>query len=150
MHLQSFWIVSSWYAAVPWHEVGKAGIARIDVLELALSITKPLKMKPAALIFCTKAITIQSEVLQKVLIKPCLCQKTVVMMNQLQIPFTSNRFCNLLHGLVMLELMAILWVGVNLQVQAFVSHAIALDVMNRRIELQVDGFHFTLCNVPVL
>jgi hypothetical protein len=122
----------------------------IDVSKLALTFTKSLEMKSAALVFCAMTIAIQSEILQKVLVKPCLCQETVVVTDQLQIPFTSNRFCNLLHGLVMLELMAILWVGVNLQVQAFVPHAIALDVMNGRIEFQVDGLHFTLCNVPVL
>jgi hypothetical protein len=50
----------------------------------------------------------------------------------------------------MLKLLIIHWIGVYFQVQTFVSHTIALDVMNGRIELQVDGFHFTLCNVPVL
>lgn len=29
MRLQSSWIAFSWRAAAPWHEVGKAGIARI-------------------------------------------------------------------------------------------------------------------------
>lgn len=122
----------------------------IYVPKLALAFTKLLKMKSAALIFCTMTITIQSEVLQEVLVKPGLSQETVIVTNQLQISFTSYRFSNLLHGLVMFKLMAILRISVYLQVQAFISHTIALDVMNGRIELQVDGFHFTLCNVPVL
>ena len=86
----------------------------VYILELALSLTKSLKMKTAALVFCTMTITVQSEILQKVLVKPGLSQETVVVTDQLQIPFTSNRFCNLLHGLVMLELMAILRIDVNL------------------------------------
>ena len=107
-------------------------------------------MKSAALVFCTMTITVHSEIFQEIFVKPGLSQETVVVTNQLQIPFTSNCFCNLLYGSVVLELMAILRIGVYFQIQAFVSYAIALDVMNRRIELQVDGFHFTLCNVPVL
>jgi hypothetical protein len=122
----------------------------VYILELALSLTKPLKMKSAALVFCTMTITVHSEIFQEIFVKPGLSQETVVVTDQLQIPFTSNRLCYLFHSSVMFELLTIFWVSVYLQVQAFVPHAIALDVMNRRIELQVDGFHFTLCNVPVL
>ena len=50
----------------------------VYVPELALSLTKPLKMKPAALVFCAMTITIQSEILQKVLVKSGLSQETVV------------------------------------------------------------------------
>ena len=107
-------------------------------------------MKPAALVFWPVTVSIHSEVLQKVLVKSSLCQEAVVMTNELQIPFATNRLRNLLYSFVVLELLTILWVCVNLQIQAFVSYAIALDVMNGRIELQVDRFHFTLCNVPVL
>ena len=41
----------------------------------------------------------------------------------------------------MFELLTIFRVSVYLQVQAFVPHAIALDVMNGKIELQIDGLH---------
>ena len=150
MHLQSSWIAFAWCAAAPWHEAGKAGIARIDVPELALTFTEPLKMKPTALVFCTMTITVHSEIFQEIFVKPGLSQETVVVTDKLQISFASNRFCNLLHGSVMFKLLTILWVCVDLQVQAFVPHAIALDVMNGRIELQIDGLHFTLCDVPVL
>ncbi len=101
-------------------------------------------MKSAALVFCTMTITVHSEIFQEIFVKPGLSQETVVVTDQLQIPFTSNRLCYLFHSSVMFELLTIFWVSVYLQVQAFVPHAIALDVMNGRIELQVDGFHFTL------
>ena len=66
-------------------QVKPESLAEIGVYvpELALAFTKLLKMKSAALIFCAMTITIQPEILQKVLVKPCLCQEAVVVTNQL-------------------------------------------------------------------
>ena len=50
----------------------------VYIPELALSLTKPLKMEPAALVFGTVAITIFSEIFKKILVESCLCQKTVI------------------------------------------------------------------------
>ena len=123
--------------------------AGVYILELALSLTKPFKMKSAALIFCAMAITIQPEILQKVLVKPGLSQKTIVVTNKLKVSLTSYRFSYFYNSIVLFFLLKCLWIGVDFKIQTLIPHRIPFNVVNRRIILQVDGFHGTVRNIPI-
>ena len=92
----------------------------------------------------------QDEVFKEILIESCLCQKTVVITNQLEVPFTTDCLCNLFNCNVLFELLTSLRICIDFKVQTFVSHDLTLHIVNGWIELQIDGLHVSMRNGSVL